>query len=162
VSGLYAHLARDDQLVREKIAVIGSRHGADLKSVVTFLDALWANQPDTLLISGGAEGVDSLAESTWFRLGGRIRSYRPVSDGEGWIIEIWNYGPGESSVSKDKGIQLASFRDAALYRDTLIAEDCHRLCAFYRPNGSAGTAFTESWARDKGKDVHTFVARASA
>ena len=42
----------------EKIAVIGSRRGADLEQVERFVRALYLRQPSSLLISGGAAGAD--------------------------------------------------------------------------------------------------------
>ena len=148
---------------RERVAVVGNRKGADLQQVVQFMDALHARQPDTIVISGGAAGVDQMAESTWFRLGGRIRSYRPAPWGDGFGIEVWNYGGGEAayvSPVEEQRVQLASYGSACIYRDTLIAEDCDRLCAFYRRGliSESGTAFTEAFARDRKVDVHTFVA----
>jgi hypothetical protein len=126
------------------------------------MDALYARQPDTIVISGGAAGVDQMAESTWFRLGGRIRSYRPAPWGEGYGIEVWQYGgPGPARVlpAEECRVQLADYRSAALYRDWLIAEDCDRLVAFYRTGyiDNTGTALTESFARDDDTPTYTFV-----
>jgi predicted Rossmann fold nucleotide-binding protein DprA/Smf involved in DNA uptake len=44
--------------VSERIAVVGSRQGADLEQVERFVRALHSRQPSSLLISGGAAGVD--------------------------------------------------------------------------------------------------------
>ena len=147
----------------ERIAVVGNRRGADLSQVLGFIESLNEIQPDSTLVSGGAEGVDSFAESTWFRLGGRVRSYRPVPWQDGYGIEVWNYGggqPAEVLPVEVQQVQSADFRSAALYRDTLIAEDADRLVAFYRagPVWNSGTQFTESWARDRGVPTYTFVA----
>lgn len=142
------------------MAIVGSRKGADLGAVVRLVEALREAQPDTVVVSGGAEGVDQMAESTWFRLGGRVRSYRPAPWGKYFGVEVWNYGPGAPAsvlpVSEQR-VQFADFRSAALYRNWLIAEDCDRLVAFYRAGGSPGTAHTEAMAR--GVDVHVFVVR---
>ena len=130
------------------------------------MDALRRQQPDTIVISGGADGVDQMAESTWFRLGGRIRSYRPAPWGYGFGIEVWNYGGAEPAVVLPVDahrVQLADYRSAALYRDTLIAEDCDRLVAFYadgRKKSYSGAAGTESWARDRKVSTYSFVAAA--
>lgn len=148
----------------ERVAVVGNRKGADMQQVVQFMDALHAAQPATILISGGAAGVDQMAESTWFRLGGRIRSYRPAPWGDGFGVEVWNYGgvtdPAYVSPVEEQRVQLADYRSAALYRDTLIAEDCDRLVAFYRRGyvDSTGTKTTERWATDRGALTYTYVA----
>ena len=147
----------------EKVAVVGNRKGADMQQVLDFMLALHARQPDTLIISGGAAGVDQMAESTWFRLGGRIRSYRPAPWHEGYGVEVWNYGgsqPAEVLPVEAQQVQAKDYASAALYRDTLIAEDADRLVAFYRagPVWNSGTQFTEGWARDRGVPTYTFVA----
>lgn len=147
----------------ERVAVVGNRTGADMSQVVAFMDALHAAQPDTIVISGGADGVDQMAESTWFRLGGRIRSYRPASYGDGWGIEVWHYGGSEPAVVipvEEQRVQFATYGQACVYRDWMIAEDCDRLCAFYRRGTviGTGTATTESLARDKGVQTYSFVA----
>jgi len=134
-----------------------------LSQVLGFIESLNAIQPDSTLVSGGADGVDSFAESTWFRLGGRIRSYRPAPFGDGYGIEVWNYGgaqPAEVLPVECQQVQADDYRSAALYRDTLIAENVDRLVAFYRAGMTwgSGTAFTESWARDRGVPTYTFVA----
>ena len=149
----------------ERVAIVGSRQGADHKAVVALLEALKAQQPDTIVVSGGAKGVDELAESAWFRLGGRVRSYRPAKWGDVYGIEIWNYGgnqPAQISPCAEQRVTFADFRSAAIYRDWMIAEDADRLCAFYRVGGSPGTAITESLARDRSVDVHVFVAKSAA
>ena len=152
----------------ERVAVVGNRVGADSQQVVAFLDALKASQPDTLVVSGGATGVDALAESTWFRLGGRIKSYRPAPYGDGYGIEIWHYGGNEPahvlSVEHQR-VNFADFKSAAIFRDWMIAEDCDRLVGFYRDNAAklaSGAALTASLARDRGVDVYDFVAKVAA
>lgn len=147
----------------ERVAVVGNREGADMQQVLDFMLALHARQPNTLIISGGAAGVDQMAESTWFRLGGRIRSLRPAPYGAGYGVEVWNYGgkqPAEVLPVEHDGMQAADYASACLYRDTLIAESCDRLVAFYRADRTwhSGTAFTESWARDHGVPTYRFVA----
>lgn len=154
----------------ERVAIVGNREGADLAAVVSFMETLRARQPDTIVISGGADGVDQMAESTWFRLGGRIRSYRPAPWGNGYGIEVWHYGANDTSTAyvlpvEEQRVQLADYRSAALYRDTLIAEDCDRLVAFYRDERAksySGTSGTESWARDRKVPTYSFVNAAAA
>lgn len=149
----------------ERVAVVGNRKGADMQQVVQFIEALHAAQPDTILISGGAAGVDQMAESTWFRLGGRIRSYRPASYLEGYGIEVWHYGVGEQAhvlPPQEQRIELANYKDACLYRDFLIACDSDRLVAFYKDEAAksySGTATTQTFALDRKVPTYTYVAQ---
>lgn len=149
----------------ERIACVGNRKGADLRQVEDFIRSLHAQQPDSILISGGAEGVDSKAESTWFDLGGRVRSYRPAPFDDGYGVEVWNYGGEADSYVlpvQEQRVKLADYRSAALYRDTLIAEDADRLVAFFRRGivTQSGAAYTQSWARDREVPTYTFQAAA--
>lgn len=162
----------------ERVAVVGNRKGADMQQVVRFIEALHREQPDTIVISGGASGVDQMAESTWFRLGGRIRSYRPAPYDDGFGVEVWNYGgdtmtgwaaehnSGAASVLpvQEQRVQFADYASACIYRDWMISEDCDRLVAFYRRGVVAfsGTATTESLAKDKGVPTYSFVATSDA
>lgn len=152
----------------ERIACVGNRRGADLESVVVFIDALHLAQPDSILVSGGAVGVDQMAESTYFCLGGKVRSYRPVPHEGGYGVEIWNYGGSESAHVLGPEHQRVSFKDyksAALYRDWMIAEDCDKLVAFYRDDRAklmSGAAFTASLAKDRGIAVYDYVAKEAA
>ena len=164
-TGKYARTTLRGQ---EKVAVVGNRKGADMAQVVAFIDSLHAFQPDTLVVSGGAKGVDELAESSWFRLGGKVRSYRPAPFGDGYGIEIWNYGGSEPahvlSVEHQR-ISFANYKSAAIYRDWMIAESVDRLVGFYRDNAAklvSGAALTASLARDRGVSVYDFVAKAAA
>ena len=97
----------------ERIACIGNRRGADLRQVEEFILSLHKAQPTSLLISGGASGVDSKAESLWFSLGGRVRSYRPAPWGDLYGVEVWNYGGSEESYVlpvQEQRVQLADYR----------------------------------------------------
>src|SRR5437660_12638024 len=81
----------------ESVAIVGSRRGADLGAVKEFVHALYVKQPDTLLVSGGADGVDKLAERTWLELGGRLRSFRvrELSPTKHAVEEWWLGGSGD-------------------------------------------------------------------
>ena len=147
----------------ERVAIVGNRKGADLQQVVQLVDALHQQQPDTILVSGGAAGVDQLAESSWFRLGGRVRSYRPAPWDDGFGVEIWHYGGHQPAVVypvEQQEVQLADYGSAAIYRDTLIGENCDRLCAFFRGGFvyKTGAAFTRAWARAREIPTYEFVA----
>lgn len=142
----------------EKLAVVGSREGADLEQVAAFLAELREKHPDTIVVSGGAKGVDSAAEQGWLALGGRVESYRPKQLGlEEYGIEFWELG-----VPQPRVFVLANeptfgdYESACLYRDLLIAEACDRLAAFYRPGRSWGALFTAEMAGHNGKPVYEF------
>lgn len=106
-----------------KIAVIGSR-GIGSLALEQFL-------PDdvTEIISGGARGVDSLAERFARSQGIPVTVFLP---------DYPQYG-----------------RKAPLVRDRLIAEACDVLYAFW-DGVSTGTAYTVKYARDIGKTVRLF------
>jgi len=143
--------------------------------------ALYLRQPSSLLISGGAAGVDKLAEQTWLSLGGRVQSFRPKllagplpsAGGEGlssvpatgetrYGVEVWNLGDMQPSVGVlgEPHPTFADYRSAALYRNMLIAEKADRVVAFYRRNRSAGAAHTIDAARSERKPFYEYEAAA--
>lgn len=146
----------------EKVAIVGSRQGADFEHVESFVRALHAQQPDTILVSGGAAGVDTTAEQEWLRLGGVVWSFRPVR------LEDYNFDPQygvekwELGTPQPKKYLLAEeptwgdFSSAANFRDMLIAAACDRLVAFYRAGKSRGTAGTVLFAQNEGKPVYEY------
>lgn len=144
-----------------KVAVVGSRDLAPLATVRRWLEWLHGAHPDTLLISGGARGVDKTAEEAWLELGHRVRSYRPKKvrgdqlHEDVWGVDVWELGGPNPSVRHLHGHPTwADFRSAAGYRNILIAQDADRVVAFYRPGKSQGTRLTVALARDMGKEVH--------
>lgn len=144
----------------EYVAVVGSRQGASEDSVRHFLSVLYAKHPDVIVVSGGADGVDKIAESHWLGLGGRVLSYRPTAwefetlpGGKRhvtkWVIEEWRLGGAEPNVTMllDHP-SFADYASACLYRDTLINEKADRLLSFQRAGGSRGASFTMEWRED--------------
>lgn len=133
----------------ESVAIVGSRQGADLEQVERFVRALFDRQPSSLLISGGAAGVDKLAEQTWLSLGGRVQSFRPKKLESGsYDVEVWNLGDMQPSVGVlgEPHPTFARYEQACLYRNMLIAEKADRVVAFYRRFKSAGAASTIDFA----------------
>lgn len=147
----------------ERVAIVGSRQGADLSDVEHFVRALWVKHPDTILVSGGEpNGVDWKAEQTWLELGGQVESFRPTklrSDPEEWGVEKWVLGTDRPTVyllSSDP--TWGNFVSAALYRDMLIAEAADRTVAFMRKGGSRGAGFTAEMTENAGKPAYRYEA----
>jgi hypothetical protein len=132
-----------------KVGIVGSRvypheKHSDIARYV-------ASLPEgTILVSGGAKGVDQLAESCHK---GRVWSFRPKADPDkdSYGVELWDFGGKNPSVVFFDSF-LADYKDACLYRDMLIAHECDELVAFW--NGySKGTVHTANFAKGIGKVV---------
>lgn len=85
-----------------RVAIVGSRDYPDLEEVLAFVRGL---DPGTLVISGGAQGVDLTAEHEADRLGFDVLEFEP---------DYERYGP----------------QRAPLERNTLIVEAADRIVAF--------------------------------
>ena len=110
-----------------------------------FLDLLWAAQPDSIVASGGADGVDTRAETGWVQRGGIVWSYRIKKKGvDHYVIEKWEIVPqGGSRVYELLGEPSWADPVSALwYRSMLLAEVCTRCVAFYGIGNHRGTEFT--------------------
>jgi len=103
------------------LAVVGSRAFSDAKKLAEVLSEL----APTKVISGGAKGADSLAE-TWARRNG---------------IETQIFLPKHKV-----------YRHPYHHRNRLIAEACDHLIAFWDGH-STGTKYTIDYARRIGKPV---------
>lgn len=134
-----------------KVAVVGPRQGADTEVVADFCRALHQQDPSVVLISGGAKGVDQIAESTWQQLGGLVWSYRAHQrDPDTWGVDKWVYG-GEEQATRASLHGHPTFADpvsALKYRSILVVEDCDRLVAFEGKLSMYGTAFTIAIAHE--------------
>lgn len=150
-------------------AVVGSRRGADLDHVRSFLAELYSVQPDWILVSGGAIGVDRTAEDTWLELGGRVTSFRPkrLEDYEGqpqYGVERWELGSGGASITLldhptfTDDPEVSGYVSALHYRNMLIAEYAQKVIAFYRRGRSRGTASTVEFAHNEGHLVWEYEA----
>ena len=144
--------------VSETVAVVGSREGADLEHVSAFLVALMRQQPDTILLSGGARGVDKWAEQTWLSLGGRVRSLRPRRVGdEDYAVEEWQLGGRQPQTFRRTDLPTgADYSSACLIRDIQIADEATRVVAFFRYGLSRGAGFTAEWAEGLGKPTYKY------
>lgn len=100
--------------MNERVAIVGARHHPDLDSVRRYVATL---APGTIVISGGAEGVDTAAAHEARRLGFEVR-------------EFFAHHPSDLI-----GYEV-SYRDLLIARNTLIALACTRMIAFVK--GSRG------------------------
>ena len=145
----------------ERVGVVGSRDLPPLDLVEEFLTWLLGAHPDSVVVSGGAKGVDRFAERFWVEHGGKVESYRVgrdrrYSDGGVFLIEKWHLGPGENRIEHlhHPHPHFSDYTSGLWYRSMLIAEVCDRLVAFARRGGSTGTRFTVDCARGEGKQVY--------
>lgn len=143
----------------EKVAVVGPRKGADLEAVDGFVQSLYARQPDTILVSGGADGVDTRAEKGWLVLGGTVWSYRIRKKRyDCFAIEKWEIGRGGSRlfelISEPTWMDSVS---ALFYRSMLVAEIADRVVAFHGKERMTGTEFTTFVSKQaEQKPTHIF------
>lgn len=142
------------------MAVVGPRQGADTEVVADFCRALYVQDPRVVLLSGGARGVDAVAESTWQSCGGRVWSYRIHQLGpDKWGVEKWEYG-GDEQATRAQLHGHPTFMDptsALHYRSMLVAEDCDRVVAFEGKLTMRGTEFTITIAHESyRKPVHVW------
>jgi hypothetical protein len=102
----------------------------------------------TILVSGGARGVDQVAETAH---SGRVFSFRIYEEDEHFGVEFWDYG-GEKPKTTRFDRFFSDAKSALVYRDWLIAQECDELYAFW--NGwSKGTELTATMAKDIGRKV---------
>ena len=107
----------------------------------------------TVLISGGAIGVDRTAEETARACGLRVISLRPrkVKYRYGVDRHVWDR-KGDLTVYRDDFDEYFDFRAAAFDRNRLIVAYAERIYAFWNER-STGTAHALAEARTRGKPV---------
>jgi len=104
-----------------RVAIVGSRGYLDLDSVKSYVAALPA---DTVVITGGAKGVDTVAEEAAKALGLKVVVH----------LADWNlYGKAAGQI-----------------RNQVVVDDCDRLVAFW-DGTSPGTRGAISLASKAGK-----------
>jgi hypothetical protein len=108
----------------EIVAIVGSREYPDTNDVRDYIDTL--RFFDIEIVTGGASGVDKVAEEYALSLGMAV-----------WVVSP-NYG------------QYG--RRAPLIRNTMIAQECDRMVAFW-DGRSRGTMDAVRKARQMGKPV---------
>jgi hypothetical protein len=115
--------------VQERIGIIGSRNYKRLDFVASIVQLLGALIPRPIIVSGGAEGVDTIAEESAIAFGLERKIFLPEDS------------PGKT------------FSERALHRNSLIVKYSTRLIAFWsgddwRRSGTANT-IRRAWAADK-------------
>jgi predicted Rossmann fold nucleotide-binding protein DprA/Smf involved in DNA uptake len=109
-----------------KIAVVGSRTYPNLAEVRQFV---WEQDRNTVIVSGGASGVDSAAIHEARRLGMEYEVHLPD----------WN----------------VHGRSAGIIRNRAIVDSANGVVAFW-DGKSRGTKFTIDYARERGKLLRVF------
>lgn len=143
----------------EKIAVVGPRKGADLDAVRSFVRSLFTQQPDAIVLSGGAEGVDQAAETEWVALGGRAWSYRIRKFAQDrWGVVKWELGPNPRVFELLGEPSWLDPTSALYYRDMIVAEEANKVCAFSGIDRMRGTEFTV-WVSAEAERKETWVYR---
>ncbi len=120
----------------ERVAIIGARAHPDLDQVRAFVREL---PEGTVVISGGAEGVDLAAETEAVERGLMVVSYRITrSNGIVTMIEVVHRASQEGWIETRRWRMPhdCSYRDALIFRNTFIAVSCERMEAF--TTGSKG------------------------
>lgn len=112
----------------ERVAVVGSRTYKNLAQVTAYVESLPLS---TVIISGGAKGVDKTAENEARRRGMNLKVYLPD----------YNAYPGNL---------------APLFRNQDIVDNSDRVVAFW-DGESSGTRHTITLARNKGIPVLVFL-----
>ncbi len=147
------------------VAIVGSREFVNLARVSRYVTALAAKYPDAVLVSGGARGVDTMAERTARACGLAVISYRPYSfdsiyDRTLWTIETITHGGSaqEVVVSKHRRISppcFPSFGKAAFFRNGWIVDDADRFVAFWDGvSAGAGNAIGLANKADKPRYIY--------
>lgn len=127
----------------ERIGIVGSRKGVDLGLVRAFVATLHAEQSDTIVVSGGADGVDTTAEQAWLALGGAVQSFRTFKvTRDSWGVKEWRLGI-EPAVIDHVIPTFADPKSALFFRNTMIVEASDRLVSFTNRRYSPGTKFTK-------------------
>lgn len=137
----------------QRVAIIGSRDYPDLRYVAETVLAL---PKGTLVISGGARGVDRQAEVAADRAGLDVVSIPVIGSAGRWSWTITcNSNRAREWVNENFAAyrdEFQTFRDAAFHRNKQVVQYTDRVIAFHW-NNSNGTANAIQHARDLGIPV---------
>jgi hypothetical protein len=147
------------------VGIVGSRKFSDWRRVQRFVDDLRAKYPDAVVLSGGAEGVDTRSVTRQMGTFGAYAIYMPFGDCRNWAINVvaYKYSRGWHVTDAPNGrittgFIYSSFRNPALARNRWIAEDADQLVAFW-DGKSPGTGYTIRYREKLGKPLHVYLSR---
>lgn len=99
------------------VGIVGSRDYTRLDRVVDYVNGL---PEESTVVSGGARGVDRIAETSALERELDVVSYRPKKTTSGlYIIEVWR----NESFDRADGHAFSGFASAAFFRNGLIVRD---------------------------------------
>lgn len=115
------------------LAVIGSRKYPNLQKVLDTLERYGSYfQPPSVhtltVVSGGAPGIDAMAETWGHRQGFDVWSYRPHVHPAGGYEIVTVTPEGNQTIGSS---WFPNFTSCAMYRNGLIVKDAQRVLAFW-------------------------------
>ena len=141
------------------IAIVGSRNYPYLEDVTRLVGMIAEDdkkEPGFVVVSGGAIGVDTTAETEAIRLGLPVISFRVYSlSTEEHGIEEWHMGAQPYVRKMLDHPTWANYESALMYRNTLIIQRADRVVAF-RAAWSRGTTLAMDFARAAGKPLREY------
>lgn len=129
------------------VGIVGTRSYPRLDRVKHFVATL---PKDTIVVSGGARGVDRTGEETARRFGLHVVSFRPVETDRGWAIERIFFDPYRVEPSVIFAERYPNFAAAAFVRNGYIVEFADEVVAYW-DGRSKGTRDSIAKARAAGK-----------
>lgn len=144
--------------MKTKIAIVGSRsHPNPKKAVYELMEERVLSTPTeqlvapTVIISGGARGVDYEAEMYGMEHGLQVISFRPWGKTAPFTIAKFTFeGQTYKGAIKDLDQRsFGSFRDAAMARNELIVEEAEEIYALWdgKSPGTRNTIMTAMRAK---------------
>lgn len=136
-----------------RVAIVGSRDYPERARVTEFVAKLARKYPSAIVISGGARGVDTWAESAASRCGLHVVSYRPFGGDGAYGVRVLGAANAVYTTEDEPSGTYATYGDAAFARNTWIVREAERVVAFW-DRRSHGTRNTISEARRLGRSLY--------
>jgi len=140
-----------------RVAIVGSRDYDGPGRVRAYVSRL---DPGTVVVSGGARGVDRQAARLARRAGLEVVEWRVFDRQDGWYTaERWVNDVFDTGSFRPDGRPWAfrSFGRAAFHRNGLIVQEADLVVAFW-DGESKGTKMTIDLADEAGKETVVFNA----
>jgi predicted Rossmann fold nucleotide-binding protein DprA/Smf involved in DNA uptake len=137
------------------VGIVGSRDYAGMQLVREYVNALQRLDPGTVVVSGGARGVDRSAETAALQAGLNVLSFRPEKQEDGrWAVVRYLIAPGLGQTVTTYPERYPRFAPAAFVRNGYIIEASTEVVAFW-DGKSPGTrdSVRKASAEGKLKDV---------